>query len=186
MRKEISKSSKVYFWDLGLRNALIDDFRELDSRRDLGIANETVLPVISSYAFDAYGQNIDGITYQLFDRLKISMNVPLLADVLSFKTENALYKFISQGPSSFFAEPISWQTNGFLAPAIFLSIVTAVFGSIIITVLLFKEGSQFVRFFKCLNFVPLIISIYNINVTIEHVTNFFFFLLFLLNAPYLY
>ena len=129
-----------------------------DSRRDLGIANETVLPVISSYAFDAYGQNIDGITYQLFDRLKISMNVPLLADVLSFKTENALYKFISQGPSSFFAEPISWQTNGFLAPAIFLSIVTAVFGSIIITVLLFKEGSQFVRFFKCFLFAHLYIT----------------------------
>ncbi|MCE3295664.1 MAG: ATPase [Crocinitomicaceae bacterium] len=35
-RKEISKMSKVYFWDLGIRNAVIDDFRPLPLRQDTG------------------------------------------------------------------------------------------------------------------------------------------------------
>ena len=34
LRKEISKSSRWYFWDLGVRNALINDFRPLALRND--------------------------------------------------------------------------------------------------------------------------------------------------------
>ena len=37
LRKEIVKSSKWYFWDLGLRNALVSDFRSLENRPDKGI-----------------------------------------------------------------------------------------------------------------------------------------------------
>ena len=37
LRKEIVKSSKWYFWDLGLRNALVSDFRSLDYRPDKGL-----------------------------------------------------------------------------------------------------------------------------------------------------
>jgi uncharacterized protein len=36
LRKEISKSSRWYFWDLGVRNALINDFRPLSLRNDKG------------------------------------------------------------------------------------------------------------------------------------------------------
>lgn len=36
LRKEISKSSRWYFWDLGVRNALINDFRPLALRTDIG------------------------------------------------------------------------------------------------------------------------------------------------------
>jgi len=36
LRKEVVKSSKWYFWDLGLRNALISDFRPLELRPDKG------------------------------------------------------------------------------------------------------------------------------------------------------
>ena len=36
LRKEISKSRKVYFWDLGIRNALISAFQPLELRNDLG------------------------------------------------------------------------------------------------------------------------------------------------------
>lgn len=35
-RKEISKSKKVYFYDLGIRNALIDNFNPLAKRADVG------------------------------------------------------------------------------------------------------------------------------------------------------
>lgn len=36
LRKEIAKSKKYYFWDLGIRNALINQFMPLDVRNDLG------------------------------------------------------------------------------------------------------------------------------------------------------
>jgi len=35
-RKEISKMKKIYFWDLGVRNAIINNFNFLDSRNDKG------------------------------------------------------------------------------------------------------------------------------------------------------
>lgn len=37
LRKEISKSSKYYFWDLGVRNALIGRFDSLNRRDDTGV-----------------------------------------------------------------------------------------------------------------------------------------------------
>jgi len=36
LRKEIGKSQKVYFYDLGIRNAIIENFNTLDKRDDVG------------------------------------------------------------------------------------------------------------------------------------------------------
>ena len=36
LRKEISKKSKVYFWDTGIRNSLINNFSGLNFRNDIG------------------------------------------------------------------------------------------------------------------------------------------------------
>lgn len=36
LRNEVKKSQKIYFYDLGMRNALINDFNELELRPDLG------------------------------------------------------------------------------------------------------------------------------------------------------
>ncbi len=35
-RKEVSKMSKIYFWDNGIRNAIINDFDDLEQRNDQG------------------------------------------------------------------------------------------------------------------------------------------------------
>ncbi|MCK9523595.1 MAG: ATP-binding protein [Proteobacteria bacterium] len=35
-RTEIRKGRKVYFWDVGIRNAVLDDFRPVDARPDIG------------------------------------------------------------------------------------------------------------------------------------------------------
>lgn len=35
-RKEVSKMNKIYFWDNGIRNAVIEDFNDLSNRRDVG------------------------------------------------------------------------------------------------------------------------------------------------------
>jgi uncharacterized protein len=36
LRKEIAKSRKIYFWDLGVRNAIINNFNSLNLRNDTG------------------------------------------------------------------------------------------------------------------------------------------------------
>ncbi len=36
VRNELKRSSKIFFWDNGIRNAVIDDFKPLDSRQDTG------------------------------------------------------------------------------------------------------------------------------------------------------
>jgi predicted AAA+ superfamily ATPase len=36
VRNELKRSSKIYFWDNGIRNAVIGDFKPLDSRQDVG------------------------------------------------------------------------------------------------------------------------------------------------------
>ncbi len=43
LRKEVTKSNKYYFVDLGIRNALIDNFKELSIRNDTGALWENFL-----------------------------------------------------------------------------------------------------------------------------------------------
>ncbi|MFD2572643.1 ATP-binding protein [Spirosoma soli] len=45
LRKEISKMDKIYFYDLGIRNVLIDNFQPLDLRTDVGALWENFLVV---------------------------------------------------------------------------------------------------------------------------------------------
>ncbi len=43
LRKEISKMNKIYFYDLGIRNAIIENFATLDNRNDKGALWENFL-----------------------------------------------------------------------------------------------------------------------------------------------
>lgn len=43
LRKEIGKMRKIYFWDLGIRNALISNFNPVDLRQDRGALWENFL-----------------------------------------------------------------------------------------------------------------------------------------------
>lgn len=45
LRKEVVKSKKYYFWDLGIRNALTDQFLPLDTRTDIGQLWENFLVI---------------------------------------------------------------------------------------------------------------------------------------------
>lgn len=55
LRKEITKMNKIYFYDLGVRNAILGDFNDLDNRMDIGALWENFLIVerikSSSYHF---------------------------------------------------------------------------------------------------------------------------------------
>jgi len=55
LRKEIAKSKKYYFYDLGIRNALVNQFFTIDSRLDIGMLWENFLCLerIKKRAYDA-------------------------------------------------------------------------------------------------------------------------------------
>lgn len=42
-RKEVSKMKKIYFWDNGIRNAIINDFRPIQVRQDAGALFENMM-----------------------------------------------------------------------------------------------------------------------------------------------
>ncbi|SOD82893.1 ATP-binding protein [Spirosoma fluviale] len=56
LRKEVSKMDKIYFYDLGIRNVLIDNFQPLDLRTDVGALWENFL-VIERRKRNAYQGN---------------------------------------------------------------------------------------------------------------------------------
>ena len=43
LRKEVKKMDKIYFWDVGVRNAVIGNFNMLDNRDDVGLLWENFL-----------------------------------------------------------------------------------------------------------------------------------------------
>jgi hypothetical protein len=57
-RNEITKSPKIYFWDLGLRNAIIDNFEDINLRPDSGAIFENFiiseLKKINAYQGNSY------------------------------------------------------------------------------------------------------------------------------------
>ncbi|MFH1715519.1 MAG: ATP-binding protein [Elusimicrobiota bacterium] len=60
-RKEISKSKKIYFYDLGIRNAIINNFGFVDSRDDIGMLWENFV-MVERMKFRQYN-NIDANQY---------------------------------------------------------------------------------------------------------------------------
>jgi len=45
LRKEVSKTSRYYFWDNGIRNAIINNFNAIDARNDTGMLWENFLAI---------------------------------------------------------------------------------------------------------------------------------------------
>lgn len=55
LRKEISKRDKIYFWDLGIRNTLINNFSSLNLRTDVGEMWENFI-IAERMKFQAYNE----------------------------------------------------------------------------------------------------------------------------------
>ncbi|RLD57117.1 MAG: ATPase [Bacteroidetes bacterium] len=75
-RKEVSKMSKIFFWDNGIRNAVIEDFSDLSSRNDQGQLFENFMisermkmntwlnPSVKSFFWRNYNKNeVDYVEY---------------------------------------------------------------------------------------------------------------------------
>src|SRR3989344_2043778 len=71
LRKEIAKSKKYYFWDLGIRNALIDQFHELTVRRDTGSLWENFLAVDRLKKHEYSGKSVRYYFWRTYDQAEI-------------------------------------------------------------------------------------------------------------------
>lgn len=71
LRKEVTKMSKYYFYDLGIRNALISNFNNLDTRNDLGQLWENFM-VLERIKRNAYrGISANYYFWRTYDRKEI-------------------------------------------------------------------------------------------------------------------
>jgi uncharacterized protein len=90
-RKEVTKMKKVYFWDLGIRNALINNFNPIDARMDVGALWENFL---------------------ITERLKfLSYNNELYKAFFWRSLQQQEVDYIEKGVDSLHAYEMKWTTN---------------------------------------------------------------------------
>lgn len=73
LRKEVSKSSKWYFYDVGLRNAILGDFRSMEVRQDKGQIWENFF-ITERIKFTRYeGRNLEYYFWRTYDQQEIDL-----------------------------------------------------------------------------------------------------------------
>lgn len=101
-RKVLSKQNKIYFYDLGIRNALINNFNPLDKRNDRGALWENFL-IIERIKLNSYsGRYVSNFFWRTYDGAEIDY-IEQYADFLDgfeFKWNKE-----KKGPKSWFEYP---------------------------------------------------------------------------------
>ncbi len=92
LRKELSKSKKVYFLDNGIRNAIINDFRPLSIRTDVGALWEQYF-LSERLKYNSYNQkNVESFFWKTYDGQEIDLiereSLNLTAFECKWKQEN--------------------------------------------------------------------------------------------------
>lgn len=73
LRKEISKNRRYYFWDNGIRNAVINNFNPLDLRNDVGMLWENYI-ISERFKRNEYtGRFADSHFWRTYDRKEIDL-----------------------------------------------------------------------------------------------------------------
>lgn len=73
LRKEVTKTCRYYFWDNGIRNAIINNFNRLDTRDDIGMLWENYL-FIERIKKQAYHRIFaDNYFWRTYDRQEIDL-----------------------------------------------------------------------------------------------------------------
>jgi hypothetical protein len=73
LRKEITKTSRYYFWDNGVRNALINNFNDTSSRMDLGMLWENFCYVERFKRQSYRKQYSNNYFWRTYDRQEIDL-----------------------------------------------------------------------------------------------------------------
>jgi predicted AAA+ superfamily ATPase len=73
LRKEITKSRRYYFWDTGIRNAVINNFNPLDLRNDAGMLWENYIISERRKRNEYTGRFVDSYFWRTYDRKEIDL-----------------------------------------------------------------------------------------------------------------
>ncbi|MBU3934332.1 MAG: DUF4143 domain-containing protein [Candidatus Omnitrophica bacterium] len=73
LRKEISKNSRYYFYDTGVRNALINNFNPLSMRNDVGMLWENYCIVERLKKREYLGMQANSYFWRTYDRKEIDL-----------------------------------------------------------------------------------------------------------------
>ena len=96
LRKEVSKSSKWYFYDVGLRNAIIGDFRNFEVRQDKGQIWENFF-ISERLKYKKYCQdNVEYNFWRTYDQQEIDLLERENSQLTAFEVKHAPkknYKF---------------------------------------------------------------------------------------------
>jgi len=116
-----------------------------DSRRltEMANPNATAVAVPIIFGMNSDGTNVLPTTHELYVRIQQAMGVPLLADILTFKTETFAYTFENHDTRAnvFIIRAVDWKSNRFLFPAIILSFLSAIVCATLILVFGLREAT---------------------------------------------
>jgi len=119
-RKEISKSIKVYFYDLGIRNSLIENFNPLEIRNDVGALWENFCIIERKKENDVQGRFANMYFWRTYDQKEIDLVEEREGKLFGyeFKWKNKKIKppkdFLSRYPGSSFQGITSDNFDKFL------------------------------------------------------------------------
>lgn len=100
IRNELKKKRKIYFCDLGLRNALINNFNPISLRQDLGALWEN---------------------FMIIERIKRNSNLGILNNIYFWRTTGGKeIDYIEDGGGDLSGYGFKWQKNSFSEPKEFL------------------------------------------------------------------
>lgn len=101
IRNELKRMRKIYFYDLGLRNALINNLNPLSLRQDVGALWEN---------------------FMIIERMKRNNNSGISANIYFWRTMNKKeIDYIEDSGGVLSGYEFKWQKNNFSAPKEFLS-----------------------------------------------------------------
>lgn len=101
IRNELKKKRKIYFYDLGLRNALINNFNELSLRQDVGALWEN---------------------FMMSERIKRNNNLGVSANIYFWRTTDGKeIDYIEDSGGVLAGYEFKWQKSSFSPPKEFLS-----------------------------------------------------------------
>lgn len=73
LRKEISKGQKVFFVDLGMRNAVLGAFEPLDARNDVGALFENFMVIERRKRFENAGEPVSHYFWRTYDQQEVDL-----------------------------------------------------------------------------------------------------------------
>ncbi|HNT30228.1 MAG TPA: DUF4143 domain-containing protein, partial [bacterium] len=124
LRKEITKSTKIYFWDLGIRNALIQNHNPLMLRNDAGSLWENYCISERLKMCFHHQKNANYYFWRTYDQQEIDLIEEVKGQLNAFECKlnaktkvNAPKVFLESYPGSHYTVVTQETASAFLLPS---------------------------------------------------------------------